>query len=71
MGRFNSFHGGKPTKKGLLTLRAALVLFCALFIGALAGGLTYFGTREPAKAVLAGGGAFAGAVIWFDKIIAA
>ena len=60
-----------PTKKGLLTLRAAVVLFCALIIGATTGYLTYLGTKEPTNAALAGGAAFAGAVIWLDKIIAA
>ena len=60
-----------PTKKGLLTVRAAVVLFCALIIGATTGALTYLGTNEPTKAILAGGAAFAGAVIWLDKIIAA
>jgi len=71
MGGFNPFRRVNPDKKGLLTLRAALVLSCALIVGTLAGGLTYLGTRELAKAVLAGGGAFAVSVIWFDKIIAA
>lgn len=59
-----------PSKKGLLTLRAAVVLFCALIIGAATGALTYLGTKEPSNAVLAGGAAFAGAVIWLDTIIA-
>jgi len=60
-----------PTKKGLLTLRAAVVLFSALIVGAATCALTYFGTKEPSKALLAGVAAFAGAVIWLDKIIAA
>lgn len=71
MGGFNPFRYAHRDKKALLTLRAALVLFCALIVGSLTGGLTYLGTKESGKAVLAGGAAFAGAVIWFDKIIAA
>jgi hypothetical protein len=47
------------------------VLFCALIVGTATGALTYLGTKELANAVLAGGAAFAGAVIWLDKIIAA
>jgi hypothetical protein len=60
----------KSNKQPLLTLRTAVVLLCALIVGAAAGGLTYLGTKELTSAVLAGGTAFAGAVIWLDKIIA-
>lgn len=60
-----------PDKQPLLSLRTAVVLLTALVVGATAGGLTYLGTKQLAGAVLAGGTAFGGAVIWLDKIIAA
>jgi hypothetical protein len=60
----------KPNKQPLLTLRATVVMLCALLIGAAAGALTYLGTQELAGAVLAGVSAFAGAVVWLDKIVA-
>lgn len=62
--------GSKPTKQPLLTLRTAVVLFCALIVGATVGGLTYLGSREIVGGILAGGTAFAGAVIWLDNVIA-
>lgn len=62
--------GSKPTKQPLLPLRTAVVLLCALIVSAVVGGLTYLGSRQLAGAILAGGTAFAGAVIWLDKIIA-
>lgn len=58
----------KPPK--LLPLRSAVVLLFALLIGALVGGLTYFGAKDLRSAVLAGGSAFAAAVLWLDGIIA-
>lgn len=61
----------KPTTKQLLPLRTVVVLMCALLVGGTAGALTYFSAEELAKAVLAGAGAFAAAVIWLDKIVAA
>lgn len=62
--------GSKPTKQPLLPLRTAVVLLCALIVSTVVGGLTYLGSKELAGAILAGGAAFAGAVIWLDKIIA-
>jgi hypothetical protein len=58
------------SKKPLLSVRAALIMVCALVVGATAAVLTYFGTKQPTNALLTGGASFAGAVIWFDKIIA-
>lgn len=62
--------GSKPTKQPLLPLRTAVVLLCALIVGAVVGGLTYLGSKELASALLAGGTAFAGAVLWLDRVIA-
>lgn len=59
-----------PKSSKLLPLRTAVVLLCALLVGLTVGALTYLGAKEPAGAAIAGGGAFAGAVIWLDKIIA-
>lgn len=61
----------RPDKQPLLPLRSAVVLLFAMLIAAAAGGLTYLSsTHNVAAAVIAGGTAFAGAVIWLDKIIA-
>jgi hypothetical protein len=60
-----------PKSNKLMSLRAAVVLLLALIVGVAVGALTYFGAKELPGAVLAGGGAFAAAVVWFDKIIAA
>lgn len=59
-----------PDKQPLLPLRSAVVLLFAMLIAAAAGGLTYLSASNVAAAVIAGGTAFAGAVIWLDKIIA-
>lgn len=60
-----------PSKKQpLLTLRAAVVALGALIVGTIAGGLTYFGTRDAAGALLATGGTFAASVLWLDRIVA-
>jgi hypothetical protein len=60
----------KPRSNKLLPLRTAVILLCALLIGTTAGALTYFGAKNLTSATLAGGSAFAGAVLWLDKIIA-
>ncbi len=59
-----------PKSPQLLPLRSAVVLLFALLIGALVGGLTYLGSNDLTSSVLTGGGAFATAVLWLDKIIA-
>lgn len=53
----------------LLTVRAALIFFLAAATGAAAGGLTFLGLRSLPHAALVGSGAFAGAVVFFNKII--
>lgn len=58
------------SNKPLLSIRAALILVCALAVGATAAILTYVGAKQSTSAVLVGGASFAGAVIWFDKIVA-
>jgi hypothetical protein len=60
-----------PSSKNpkLLPLRAAVILLAAVLVGAGAGALTYLGTRTLATSILAGGSAFAAAVIWLDTII--
>lgn len=58
----------KPTK--LLPLRTAVILLFALLIGTLVAGVTFLGARDLNSAALTGGGAFAAAVLWLDKIIA-
>lgn len=54
----------------LLSLRATVVLFCALVIGVGAGGLTFLATKQLAEAVLAGGGAFCAAVLGLHALVA-
>ncbi|OBI78436.1 hypothetical protein A5664_17990 [Mycolicibacterium fortuitum] len=58
----------KPSK--LLPLRSAVILLFALLIGAIVAGVTFLGAHDLKSAALAAGGAFAGAVLWLDKIIA-
>ncbi|RZU46691.1 hypothetical protein EV385_6768 [Krasilnikovia cinnamomea] len=52
-----------------LTPRSALVFLLGLVSGGVAGALTYAATLSVAQAVLAGFGATAFAVMFFDKII--
>lgn len=59
-----------PKDSPLLSLRATVVLFCALIVGASAGGLTYLGSNNVSQAVLAGGAAFGAGVLWLHSIIA-
>jgi hypothetical protein len=54
----------------LLTIRAAVVLLLALLIGVLAGWLAYLKSQSVPGAMLVGGGAAAGAVIFFNQLIA-
>ncbi|MEB3052106.1 hypothetical protein KV112_20555 [Mycolicibacter sp. MYC123] len=54
----------------LLPLRTAVVLGGALAIAATTAALTYAGSRKLPKSVIAGGAAFAAAVVWLNGLIA-
>ncbi len=54
----------------LIGLRSALVLVLGILVGTGAGILTYLAQHNAATAVLAGGAAFAGSVLFFHNIIA-
>ncbi|MFF9981178.1 hypothetical protein [Streptomyces erythrochromogenes] len=54
----------------LIGLRSALVLVLGILVGTGAGVLTYLAQHNTATAVLAGGAAFAGSVLFFHNIIA-
>ncbi|MBL1103905.1 hypothetical protein JK361_04675 [Streptomyces sp. 5-8] len=60
--------GGSPT--ALLGLRSAIILMLGVLVGTGAGVLTYLAERNAAAAILAGGAAFGGAVLFFHTIIA-
>jgi hypothetical protein len=60
---------GSGAKRALLTLRAAVILSVGLLIGVATGFLTYFATRDPADAVLAGIPACAGAIKFLDTLV--
>jgi hypothetical protein len=53
----------------LFTVRTALILFLALTTGAGAALLSYLADKSAPTSGLVGGGAFAGAVIFFNAII--
>lgn len=53
----------------LLPLRSAVILLTALFIGAVAGVLTFAGSRQPAQAALAAGGAFAATTVFCHNTV--
>lgn len=53
----------------LLTSHAALVLLAAMFVGAVAGMLTYLSNGNAAGAALAGGGAGAVSAMAFHRLI--
>ncbi|MBI5341373.1 MAG: hypothetical protein HZB45_27135 [Mycolicibacterium rufum] len=59
-----------PTKTPLLTLRAFVLILVSLLVAAIAGFLTYLGSREIVGAVLAGGGAFAATLKLLDTLVA-
>lgn len=64
-------HSPAPGDEGpLLGLRSAIVLMLGVLVATGAGVLTYLAQRDAATAALAGGAAFAGAVLFFHKIIA-
>lgn len=51
----------------LLPLRSAVILLAALFISAVAGILTFAGSRQPAQSVLAAGGAFLATTVFCNN----
>ncbi|MEV7296816.1 hypothetical protein AB0N79_35145 [Streptomyces microflavus] len=59
-------HGEGP----LLGLRSAIILMLGILVATAAGILTYRAQQDAATAALAAGGAFAGGVLFFHKIIA-
>ncbi|MFF6816220.1 hypothetical protein ACFZAG_41410 [Streptomyces sp. NPDC012403] len=60
-----------PGAGALLGLRSAIILMLGVLVGTGTGVLTYLAQHDAATAVLAGGAAFAGAVLFFHTIIAA
>ncbi|MET9707768.1 hypothetical protein [Streptomyces griseus] len=54
----------------LLGLRSAIILMLGILVATAAGVLTHSAQQDPATAALAAGGAFAGGVLFFQKIIA-
>ncbi|MCV7286076.1 hypothetical protein H7J87_12110 [Mycolicibacterium wolinskyi] len=58
-----------PKNAPLLSLRATVVLFCAVIIGATAGLLTYVASKQLAQAALAGGAAFCAAVAGLHAVV--
>jgi hypothetical protein len=53
----------------LLSLRSTVILLLAVLIGGIACWLTRAAGRSTAEAVLAGGAATAGAVLFFHQVI--
>lgn len=53
----------------LLSQRAAVILLLGVLTAAAATGLTVWAGGTPAAGLLAGGGAFAGGVLFFNAII--
>ena len=64
-------HSPKSESPMLLSVRTAVVLLTAVLIGAVAAGITYVGTKQPAQAAIAGLNAFAGATVWVNTVIPA
>lgn len=58
-----------PPPGPLLSVRAALIFFLSVVCAAAAGGLSYLATRSAPDSGIYAGGAFAGAVVFFNKII--
>ncbi|MFH9405290.1 hypothetical protein ACH4JS_36860 [Streptomyces sp. NPDC017638] len=54
----------------MLGLRSAIILMLGVLVGTGAVVLTYLAQHDGATAILAGGTAFAGAVLFFHTIIA-
>ncbi|WP_433182532.1 hypothetical protein [Actinoallomurus sp. CA-150999] len=62
--------GESVTPRGShLSVRTGLIALCSVVIAVLAGALTFLGDRRLASSVVAGVVAFAGAFMFFDKII--
>lgn len=64
-------HGCSAGAGALLGLRSAIILMLGVLVGTGTGVLTLLAQRDAATAVLAGGAAFAGSVLFFHTIIAA
>ncbi|MDT5152343.1 MAG: hypothetical protein QOI01_4076 [Mycobacterium sp.] len=60
----------EPKMPPSLSLRSTVVMLCAVLVAGSAGGLTYLSSWDLAGSLLAGGTAFAGAIVWPDKIVA-
>jgi hypothetical protein len=58
-----------PHQQPILTQRAAIIFVSGLVIALIAGVLAHLAGSKPAAAVLAGGGAFAGAVALLHQLI--
>ncbi|WP_226962539.1 MULTISPECIES: hypothetical protein [unclassified Streptomyces] len=59
-----------PSPAGaLLGLRSAIILTLGVLVGAGAGVLTYLSQHDGATAFLAGGAAFAAAVLFFQNVV--
>jgi hypothetical protein len=63
-----SGESGTP-RRSHLSSRTGLIALYAAFIAILAGILSFFSSHRPAPSVVAAGVAFAGAFMFFDKII--
>lgn len=59
----------KQADTKLISTRSALIMTLALFVAIGAGLLTYLSDRSVPAAVLAAGGAWAAAVVFFNAII--
>lgn len=54
----------------MFDLRSIVLLVTSVLIGIAAGALTYMSSgKDAATAVIAGGAAFAAAMLWLDKIV--
>ena len=58
-----------PSPDPPLSLRTAMVLLLAVFVGIVAGVLSYLSDRNLASAVLVGGGAAAAALLLFHTVL--
>lgn len=56
-------------REPFVTLRTFVIVTLALIIAAVAAGLTYLSEPDLPQAVLMGGGAFAGACLFFHQIV--
>jgi hypothetical protein len=58
-----------PPRRPHLSSRTGLITLYAAFIAILAGILSFVSSHQAASSVVAAGAAFAGAFMFFDKII--